>query len=403
VRGSRRLSDVAPSAGQGSHQSPRGHQVSQLAEGAQLVIAPPQRLGNRRGVATVVSPLKPEQLEDVFALYATVFGDEAALGFRSRFKWALVDNGSPDATPKWVLLSEDRVVGFLAAIPQRFRVAGRDAVVHYSCDYMVHPAHRFHGMALMKEYFRACDNCVSLDDVPATIGVLKMMKALPIARVARFGKLLDARALPVQVPRLASVPAAVLAPATWALDLYDRLRAATLPKVVVSPDFDKRFTRFFEQNLPADGVSLVRDHDYLNWRYGTASPQAARVITSVVDDAGELQAYAVSAPLADSPRRVGCIFELHSLPSAPAGALEALLLDAGRRLRAKGCHVVRFHLTPTPNDSIESALRYAQFGRRQAEHVFLVKFRDEALKSHAHELKHWSYSFGDSEASHGVA
>ena len=139
-----------------------------------------------------------------------------------RWRWSQEENGFPAETMRWSLLDGTRLVGFLATVPQRFRVAGHEVLVHSSCDFMVHPDYRFHGIALMREYFRACDNCVSLDDMPATIAVLKMMKAVPIDNAVRYVRVLDGRVAKERVPRLSRVPELAFVPATWALAAYDR-------------------------------------------------------------------------------------------------------------------------------------------------------------------------------------
>jgi hypothetical protein len=349
-----------------------------------------------------VEPFVMGQLEDVFKLYRTVFGAEGAAAFRARFRWSQEENGLPEKTLRWVLVDGPRVVGFLATIPQRFRIAGADVLVHYSCDYMVHPDYRFYGIALMREYFRACDNCVSLDDVPATIAVLKMMKAKPIAQAHRYVRVLDARAARGRVARLDSVPDAAFMPATWALAGYDLAQSARGPRVRELSNFDERFDRFFERTMDASAVSLVRDAAYLRWRYGASSPHRARRIGVVTDDSSELLGYVVCCASGSKSDPTGYVFELAAVPHAPASVFRALLTFASRRIRQDGGYLARMHWLPGATSVSETSLAAGHFARRKHQHVLLAKLRDESMQAKVSDPAVWRYSFGDSEASHSV-
>jgi hypothetical protein len=255
----------------------------------------------------------------------------------------------------------------------------------------------------MREYFRTCDNCVSLDDMPATIAVLKMMKAVPVENAVRFVRVLDGRVAREKIARLARVPEIAFLPATWALAAYDAARAVRLPRVQEVRDFDVRFDRFFAATLEARSVSLVRDSTYLAWRYGPLSPHRSRTIGVLTDAQGELEGYVVSATSPSDVDRSGYIFELHVRPGAPPDAFGALLTFASRRIRREGGHLARLHWMRSATGAPESVMHANRFARRTHEHILLVKFRDPALQALAAEASRWDYGFGDAEASHSVA
>src|SRR5919199_4837188 len=73
---------------------------------------------------------------------------------------------------RWVLITEEgEVVGHLAATPQYYRINGQRVIAHTPADYMVHSRHGFQALSLMRTFFRATENCVACDMVPAVIGV----------------------------------------------------------------------------------------------------------------------------------------------------------------------------------------------------------------------------------------
>jgi hypothetical protein len=357
----------------------------------------------KRAKSAKVRPFEKSHLPDVIGLYEEVFGKRGACDFAARWRWSQEENGFPAETLRWSLLDGERLVGFLATVPQRFRVAGHEALVHSSCDFMVHPDYRFHGIALMREYFRSCANCVSLDDMPATIAVLKMMKAVPIDNAVRYVRVLDGRLAKERLPQLVRIPDIAFSPATWALAAYDAGRSLRLPHVEEVREFDVRFDRFFSTTLEARSISLVRDSTYLAWRYGPLSPHRSRTIGVVTDAQRELEGYVVAATSPHPTDRSGYVFELHARPGAPARIFSALLLFACRHIRRQGGHLARLHFIRSATGVPEPILRENRFRRRAHQHVLLVKFRDPALQAAATEASRWDYGFGDAEASHSVA
>src|SRR3954447_20245667 len=98
---------------------------------------------------------------------------------------------------RWVAVTDDgQVVGHLAATPQYYRVGGQRVVAHTPCDYMVHPRHGFQALSLMRAFFRATQNCVACDMVPAVIGVETRLGAEVAGQLQYAAKLLNVSRLP---------------------------------------------------------------------------------------------------------------------------------------------------------------------------------------------------------------
>ncbi len=345
---------------------------------------------------------QPDHHEAVFRLYAEVFGQEGSANFRARWRWSQVENQAPEETQRWVLVTNDRVVGFLATVPLPYRVGGRDVLVKYSCDFMVHPEFRFYGLALMRAYMKTCSHCVSLDDIGATIAILKMMGATPIGNSQGYARPLDTSALIRRDPRLRHLPGFALSGGDLALRTYDRARAlACLSRIEEVPDFDARFDRFFWRCEAVTPVTLRRGSAFLNWRYGPNSPHAGRRIGVVLDSRGEIEGYIVACA-STAAQRWGHVFELHGLPELPRRHYAALLLFACRVLRNEGCSVLRLFHFETRTTAPVQALKEVHFMRRQHQHTLLAKFGEASLNALALDSKNWSYSFGDAEASYSL-
>jgi hypothetical protein len=103
---------------------------------------------------------------------------------------------------RWVAVAEDghnesQVVGHLAATPQYYRIGGQRVVAYTPCDYMVHSRHAFQAFSLMRTFFRATENCVACDMVPAVIAVESRLGAEVAGQLQYAAKLLNVSRLPV--------------------------------------------------------------------------------------------------------------------------------------------------------------------------------------------------------------
>src|SRR3954470_22696390 len=117
--------------------------------------------------------------------------------YSSAYRW-LKSHPLGDALHRWVAVADgDQVVGHLAAAPQYYRIKGRRVVAHTPCDYMVHPRHGFQALSLMRAFFRATENCVACDMVPAVIEVESRLGAEVAGQLQYAAKLLNVSRLPV--------------------------------------------------------------------------------------------------------------------------------------------------------------------------------------------------------------
>src|ERR687893_2007603 len=103
---------------------------------------------------------------------------------------------------RWVAVADDdqngsQVVGHLAATPQYYRIGGERVVAYTPCDYMVHSQHGFQALSLMRTFFRAIENCVACDMVPAVITVESRLGAEVAGQLQYAAKLLNVSRLPV--------------------------------------------------------------------------------------------------------------------------------------------------------------------------------------------------------------
>ena len=341
-------------------------------------------------------PFTPEHRDQVFALYAQVFGHEAGAAFRERWSWSLEENLYPEESPRWVLEARGRVVGFLAALPQPYWVYGKEMIAHTPCDYVVDPEYRFHGIHLLRAFSDACENRVanedSRDGVPA-----EWLGASEVATVHRSVKVLNARAL---VPRNAG-PAPLHWAAGLALALSGRLRTPSSPVAVsITYVFDARFDIFADALARCSPIMAVKDTRYLRWRYGPSSPHANRRIGVATDWAGDLTGYVVfHCSRGTAP--IGRILDLQYLPDAGPAVGTSLLAHAERELRQEGAWTVHHRQVDTPTGVQPDVLSRAGYMRHGGQRL-LVRFANAGVQTVAERAEHWRLGYGDGAPSHAA-
>src|SRR5919202_2940331 len=149
----------------------------------------------------VVRPLDDPSLEDGVAnlrihAYPQFPETRDVEFYSSAYHW-LKSHPLGNALHRWVAVADgDQVVGHLAATPQYYRINGQRVIAHTPCDYMVHSRHGFQALSLMRTFFRATENCVACDMVPAVIGVESRLGAEVAGQLQYAAKLLNVSRLP---------------------------------------------------------------------------------------------------------------------------------------------------------------------------------------------------------------
>ena len=344
--------------------------------------------------------IRNEHFEQVLQLYDTVFGPQSSRAFAARWRWAQEENLLSSTNPCWVLVADEKVLGFLGTVGQELECGNKTLVASSTADYMVDPGTRFHGLKLMKEFMKTCDNSISLEDVPDTMAVLKWLKCETIGEMQRFVKILDPRSVSRYWPPLAKIPNLLMRPAREVLNGLNRATSWRLPKVVQLALSDGRFDQFAEQMGTRFPVRVKHDARYLSWRYGPDSPHEQPVVGGVLDDNGHILGFVV-ADIRFDEQHTGHIFEMENI-TGDAKIFMALLKFAARQLRKKNAWVLQFHRLNTNANISQRDLGKLGFSARSARYHVMVRMTDQEAREIAGDINNWHYSFGDGEPSHSI-
>lgn len=354
------------------------------------------------------------------------------------YRW-LEKHPAGDELMRWVIVDGDKVVGHLAAMPQHYRINGQRVVAHTPGDYMTLPGYGFQALSLMRNYFKATENYVSCDMVPAVIQVETRLGAEVAGNLDYAAKLMNVSRLPMppipagirrrfnlpdyyapargfddragaetegdeyltpppQRPR-APIPGPIkklLNGGLWAVDeVLGRAFAGDLEAEVIE-EFDESFDELFEKVAAAVPCTPEKDAAFLNWRYGPDSPQHGVTVLGV-KEGGTLLGYAVL--IVTSAGQDGYILDLTTLPGR-SDVARALLRETVRFFRKTGIQIIRYRFTESDTTAQAKDVQSQGFFYRQGRHnTILTKFSDPALHKAATDIENWAYTVGDGEAS----
>ncbi len=338
-------------------------------------------------------------------------------GFYDRvYRW-VARHPLGDQMRRWIAVTEEgEVVGHLSALPQYYRIGGRRIVAHTPGDYEVNPGYGFYALSLMRAFFRATENCVACDILPAVISVETRLGAEEVGRLDYTAKLLNVSKLPVPAlpgrlfsrrqeqeepravrPRL-SLPGPVQGILNGGLRAADEALGGAFgrgPKAEVLEGFDEPFDALFETVAAAVSCTPEKDAAFLRWRYGPGSPQHPVTVLGVKGAGGELLGYTVLKVTTGGID--GYVLDLTTRPGRRDVA-RALLRGAVRFFRDAGTHLIRYRYKESPISARSGDLRLLGFFyRKSRRNSLLVGFADTRLHETARRFSNWAYTIGDGE------
>lgn len=223
--------------------------------------------------------IKGRDEESVLALRSAVFGADHPHTNHVFLDW-LFAHSAPGEPTGVLLRLKGEPIGFAALCRKRMWIDGRDQLLAYGHDYMIHPGLR--GMVTGRAALEVCIRWLQLateSGCSATL-VFPNEQAIGIQTSRHVGlkRLFDpvllVRPLPGvrvaqrihrHIPRFATV--AALRAAAFASDLRAGLRGAPRGEAVPVAGFGPEFDELWASAVARIEAGVVRDANYLSWRY----------------------------------------------------------------------------------------------------------------------------------------
>jgi GNAT superfamily N-acetyltransferase len=339
--------------------------------------------------------------EALETMYRDVFGEEAAVRNRARWRWQYEENPycPPEGPEIWIAREPKEggvVLGQYATMPVRLLAKGRMLRASWGMDVMVRPNLQRKGLG--SRLFLFWDK-----NVEASLGLGLSLQSYTLFRklqwedvgpVPCYSRVLDPRALLAR--RLGSGVAALLAPVVrGALSLAFPFRRTRAKGVVVTPlegEFGPEYDDLWEKASVGYDFVAERKARYLEWKYHRPPHVSYDVLEARRE--GELTGYVVLRVAVRNGARLALLVDLFAHPedeetigvlldramdwtrANDAARMQAFTLDRriAARLSSKG-----FFL-------IESPMQFCV--RIHSDHVDERFFRDTSR---------WHVTFGDSD------
>jgi hypothetical protein len=337
-----------------------------------------------------VSRRTPEQDEEIFRLYAAVFGEPRAAASRARWRWQYLENPTSDGSPEiWVARDGAQVLGQYASMPVRLWWGGREVRSSWGMDvFLTEPARgRGVGAQLFTAWSDHVEVALGLGLTESSYGLFKKLRYRDVGPVPFYWRWLDPQAVARRrLGRLLGSAAGAVLRATAAADPPPET-GITVRSIEA---FDRRYDELWERTRGTYRMCVRRDAAYLNWKY-VRCPHRRYVLHEAQRD-GALAGFAVSRHEEDRGLVRGWIVDVFAAADDHAArrALLGAVLGAFREARVGRAQA--FAMSAAVGDD----LRRFGFRRGRSPMQFCVRARvdpDGVLE----RTEGWHVVFGDSD------
>jgi GNAT superfamily N-acetyltransferase len=333
------------------------------------------------------------------AMYAEVFGAEAAEKNRARWRWQYEENPycPPEGPEIWVAKEKGAVLGQYATMPVRLLAKGRALRASWGMDVMVRPNLQRKGVGsrLFLYWDKNVEASLGLGLSLQSYTLFRKLQWEDVGPVPCYSKVLDGRVLLER--RFGSVLGAVLAPlARFLLWVVFPTRSTQGSRdVTVSPlegPFGPEYDALWEKASPRFDFVAERTARYLEWKYHGPPHVGYDVLEA--RRGGILEGYVVLRSTVRNGARLALLVDLFCDPE-DEGTLGALLDRALYWARAKEAARMQAF---TFDRRIAARLASKGFFLIASPMQFCVRIHsDHVDESFFRDTSRWHVTFGDSD------
>jgi GNAT superfamily N-acetyltransferase len=286
----------------------------------------------------IVDKYRPEDRDEIDALFRRVFGTGPAEASAARWDWQYRQNPNASEPQIWIARDEGRIVGQYATMPVRLRVNGQEIDASWGMDVMVAPERQRQGLGEI--LFNTWDRHTGASlGMGLSIGSHKLFRKLKwpdVGPVPCLVKPTSARAF-----KKAGWPApvnALLALMARPLLALSRSKNTIDAGVRTIREFDERFTDLWLRVAPKFAFAVRRDATYLQWKYVSLPHIRYEVIA--LDRGATVDGYAVFRHVNEPKGRVTTLVDLFADPD-DRHSVVALLNAVDHEARRAGSDKIR--------------------------------------------------------------
>lgn len=340
--------------------------------------------------------VQPRDFESLTSLYSEVYGAYFSSAY---WDWKYFKNPYGD-NMMYVALDGERVVGEVGTIPVNVKCGDGVFLSSQTCDITVLPEYQKGGPFLdlyklsNEENYKRSLICYGFS-VPVTLKISsKLLKFRPICPVWKWVLVLNPApylAKKFHIPFLASIASSLSR--LFVRICLSKHQKPTKNKIIEINRFDERFDRFWEERKHDYEIMVVRDSEYLNWRYTDHSMNHYKIFAYISDN--RVRGFTVLSTLVDEVRR-GVILELMADP-VEEDVVDCLLSASINFFYDEKTDSVTLWL-PEQNPLVRKIEQWG-FVRRETQHNLIVKIYSEDADINAYIMtpNNWFFTMGDSD------
>jgi len=289
-----------------------------------------------------IRPYRDGDEKQILNLRQVVFGDLDPVRLKeSTWRWQFQNNPSGKAIC-FVAKSNGKIVGQYVTIPTRFSIQGKETLLAFSCDTMIHPGYRRQGMfsALARELYDSLETHPAINlvwgfpndqSLPGFTGKLgwRMLPGIPlmVMPIRPFSMMINA--LPRFKRLIKSPPALTEKDAVFSFST--KMQGLHMDPVNY---FDKTFDALWQRHSTTAPMIQVRDSRYLQWRY-LSIPEFDYRPFAVRRD-GYLLGYGVIRIISLKGQTFGVLMDLFPIPMESFSVLREIFSFAKQYVKVHG-------------------------------------------------------------------
>jgi GNAT superfamily N-acetyltransferase len=336
--------------------------------------------------------------EALEAMYTEVFGAEAALKNRDRWRWQYDENPHcpPEGPEIWVAKENGTVLGQYATMPVRLLVKGRILRASWGMDVMVRPNLQRKGLGsrLFLYWDQNVEASLGLGLSVQSYSLFKKLQFQDVGPVPCYSKPLDVRALLARrFPRgLAAAITPILRALLFLAFPWRPTKGTSVAVVPLEGAFGPDYDALWTKASPKFDFIAERTAAYLEWKFHR--PPHVRYEVFEARRGAELQGYVVLRATVRNGVRLALLVDLFADPDdrETIGAL----LDRTRSwaLERGSARIQTF----TFDRRIQARLASKGFFPVESPMHFCLRIRsDHVGESFFRDTSRWHVTFGDSD------
>jgi len=344
-----------------------------------------------------IRKMQPGDEEGLSQLVEEVFNENKSIEY---WRWKYFENPCGFHQTN-VAMEGDECVGIMGAVPIKVIINNTVFFANQGVDIVVSPKHRKNrtffrlekaATRLCLEYHSVFTYAFSVEDTYRLF--TKLLRFQGVSPVFNMNKIINPTPY-IQRYLKFKIPSEILG------GLFKNVIKRILSKSVAPPKglrvfdityFDQRFDDLWSHEAPKYGIAIVRDSEYLNWRY-IENPSPYKIIAVGSDES--IEGFVVIKSADEIGLRRGRIVDFLIRDNRPA-VMDTLFSTAIKHLIDEDVDVITCWLIGS--EEIHAALKKKRFIKRKTNHDLMIRtYSDKFSNEFLADESRWYMTMGDSD------